>query len=140
MAALTDRVNVGVGVIVWNEDGQVLLGKRIADKHGKGEFSLPGGKPDPGEDPAFAAARELYEETGLVAYGLTVLPHWTYDVYREDGVHFVTLYFQCWLSTDQAALLRNCEPEKCEGWDWYDSEALPEPLFSGALDAIERAG
>ena len=21
------------------------------------------------------------------------------------------------------------EPEKCEGWDWYDLEDLPSPLF-----------
>lgn len=133
MANIKDRVNVGVGVIVRNEDDQVLLCKRIGEKHGRGEYSFPGGKPDPGEDPAYAAVRELYEETGLVAYGLTKLDRWTYDVYREDGIHFVTLYFECWVGDAQP---RNVEPDKHEDWRWYSEDELPEPLFCGVKEAL----
>lgn len=24
----------------------------------------------------------------------------------------------------------NLEPEKCDGWDWYDWDNLPKPLFA----------
>lgn len=29
------------------------------------------------------------------------------------------------------------EPEKCEGWAWYDLENLPQPLFKGCESCIE---
>jgi 8-oxo-dGTP diphosphatase len=135
IATLSQPVPVGIGIIVRNGEGQVLLGKRIADKHGKGEFSFPGGKPDPGEDPGYAAFRELYEETGLVAYGLTQVPTWTYDRYEDEQVHFVTIYFDCY--ADPRAEPRNMEPDKCEGWLWYDEDELPEPLFCGVREALE---
>lgn len=132
MASIDNPVNVGVGVIVRNERGDVLLGKRISDKHGKGEFSFPGGKPDPGEDPGFTALRELYEETGLVGYGMSKLDAWTYDVY--PGIHYVTVYFQCWVGNDEPV---NREPEKCEGWGWYSESSLPENLFCGVQEALD---
>lgn len=135
MAALTDRVNVGVGVIVRDESNNVLLGKRISDKHGKGEFSFPGGKPDPGEHPAYAALRELYEETGIVGYGMRHVDVWTYDRYESDGVHCVTLYFEVY--TEQEPV--NREPDKCDGWNWFAEDALPSPLFSGVEEALANA-
>lgn len=38
----------------------------VETRHRPGELSLPGGRIDPGETPAQAAAREALEETGLV--------------------------------------------------------------------------
>lgn len=135
MADLNERAVVGVGIVVQNQEGKILLGKRI-NSHGAGQYSLPGGKPDGGEHPGMAAARELYEETGLVAYGLTPLDVWTYDRFEEDGFHFVTLYFACYIDSEQEARL--VEPDKCEGWQWYEANALPSPLFCGVERAVAR--
>lgn len=134
MASLDERAVVGVGIVVRNSEGDVLLGKR-RNSHGEGQWSLPGGKPDGGEHPSLAAVRELYEETGLVAYGLKVLPLWTYDRFEAEGFHFVTLYFECWVEADPETR----EPNKCYGWEWFDTSSLPEPLFCGARDAIEAS-
>ncbi|OVA10196.1 hypothetical protein BVC80_1593g20 [Macleaya cordata] len=30
---------------------------------------------------------------------------------------------------DETQMLFNMEPTKCEGWDWYQWEHLPQPLF-----------
>lgn len=136
MASIDQRVGVGVGVIV-ERDGEILLGKRIHDKHGKGEYSLPGGKPDPGEDPATAALRELREETGLVAEDARPLGVWTYDRYEDYGVHTVCLYFLVDVGDQEPV---NLEPEKCESWNWYEAEDLPVPLFSGVTTAIRALG
>lgn len=51
-----------VGIIVFNRNGLVLAGDRIEYP---GSFQLPQGGIDPGEAPAAAAVRELYEEVGL---------------------------------------------------------------------------
>jgi 8-oxo-dGTP diphosphatase len=137
MASLEERVNIGVGIFVFNEDGDVLLCERLADKHGKGEWGLPGGKPDPGEDPGYTAVRELYEETGLVAYDLEKLDTWTYDVYRDHGVHFVTVYYSC---NAKRQTPRNTEPDKQGPWEWFDPENLPTPLFCGIAEAVKALG
>jgi 8-oxo-dGTP diphosphatase len=53
------------GAIVHDADGRLLLVRRGREP-GRGLWSLPGGRCEPGEDAAAAAVREAYEETGLV--------------------------------------------------------------------------
>lgn len=50
--------------IILNGEGKVLLGKR-ARGVGEGQWSLIGGKPDPGESMVDAVIREVKEETSL---------------------------------------------------------------------------
>ncbi len=55
-----------VSVIVTNYAGdRVLLVQRGRDP-GRGLWAFSGGRIEPGETPATAAARELFEETGIV--------------------------------------------------------------------------
>jgi 8-oxo-dGTP diphosphatase len=58
------RIIVGVGAVVWNDQGQVLLIRR-ANPPRKGQWSLPGGKVEFGEELQAAVRREVQEETGL---------------------------------------------------------------------------
>lgn len=51
------------GAIVFNSEGLLLLGNRIETKEDAWQF--PQGGIEAGESPAFAARRELYEETSL---------------------------------------------------------------------------
>jgi len=69
----------GVRDIVWHHggagvaavrDGKLCLGKQWRVALGRMTLEIPAGKIDPGEDPAVCAARELAEETGLVAESL----------------------------------------------------------------------
>jgi ADP-ribose pyrophosphatase YjhB (NUDIX family) len=53
------------GAIVHDDAGRLLLIRRGREP-GRGLWSLPGGRCEPGEDAAAAAVREAYEETGLV--------------------------------------------------------------------------
>jgi 8-oxo-dGTP diphosphatase len=54
-----------VGALVYDAQGRLLLVQRANDP-GRGRWSLPGGKVEPGETDAEAVVRELREETGLV--------------------------------------------------------------------------
>jgi len=56
---------VGIGVIVINREGKVLIGKRIG-AHAR-KYSIPGGHLDYGETFESAAIRELKEETDFDA-------------------------------------------------------------------------
>jgi ADP-ribose pyrophosphatase YjhB (NUDIX family) len=53
-----------VGAVVHDAAGRLLLVRRANDP-GRGRWSLPGGRVEPGESDASAVARELREETGL---------------------------------------------------------------------------
>jgi len=54
-------------ILVTNGKGEILLGKRSD----RGTWTMPGGGLNEGEDKTVAAARELYEETGLRPKSLT---------------------------------------------------------------------
>ena len=58
---------VGAAVVIWNEQDQLLLIKRGPRATKSGLWAIPAGYVDYGEDVRAAAARELHEETGLVA-------------------------------------------------------------------------
>jgi 8-oxo-dGTP diphosphatase len=58
---------VGAAVVVFNEEGELLMVRRGPNATRAGFWSMPAGFVDYGEDVREAAARELLEETGLVA-------------------------------------------------------------------------
>jgi len=58
-----DVLPIAVAVVCWQS--QFLVGVRGADQESGGCHEFPGGKVQPGESPADAAARECLEETGI---------------------------------------------------------------------------
>lgn len=114
---------VGVGVFVLRE-GKVLMGKR-RNSHGHGQWSLPGGHLEFGEEVFTTAQREVAEETGLQIENLRLGPY-TNDIFSKEGKHYITLFVFSESRSGEPQLL---EPEKCERWQWVDWDSLPQPLF-----------
>jgi 8-oxo-dGTP diphosphatase len=112
---------VGVGVVLRRDGDLLLLRRRGA--HGAGAWSTPGGNLDPGEEPASCAVREAAEETGLAPAAVRFLGV-TNDVFADDGLHYVTLWFEGDVPTGEVAV----SDEATEA-AWFPEDALPEPLF-----------
>ena len=86
----------GVAAIVRDEQGRILLQRRSDDL----QWCLPAGAIEPGEEPARALVREVWEETGLLVVPERILGvvggapfRHTYPNY--DQVEATTIVFQC---------------------------------------------
>lgn len=60
-------------------DGRLLLAQRPAHKHLPLKWEFPGGKVEPGEDPAAAIIREIREELGCEIFIAHALPSFVHD-------------------------------------------------------------
>jgi ADP-ribose pyrophosphatase YjhB (NUDIX family) len=60
----SDGIVPCVGGLAYDGEGRLLVVRRANDP-GRGLWSLPGGRVEPGEDDAAALVREMREETGL---------------------------------------------------------------------------
>ncbi len=98
-----DRPIVGVGGVVIKGE-RVLLVRRGGEPL-KGEWSIPGGTLELGEELAAAARRELKEETGLEVEPLEVLG--VFDRIIRDGkkirYHYVIVDYACRLKGGKLA-------------------------------------
>lgn len=88
--------------IVCLRGGTVLLIRRGTPPR-QGEWSLPGGRIEPGERAVDAALRELREETGVKAE-ITGLIDVVDGLFPEAGRHYVLIdYAARWLSGEPVA-------------------------------------
>ncbi len=113
---------VGVGVMVF-KDGKVLMGKRKG-KHGSGEYAWPGGHLEFMESFEECVKREVMEETGIEVQNIRFLRLLNMKNYEK---HYVDVAMIADWKSGSPELK---EPEKCEGWDWYDLDNLPSPMFA----------
>ncbi|MFI9361845.1 NUDIX domain-containing protein [Kitasatospora sp. NPDC053057] len=77
------RAYIGCSVLLTDQDGKVLLLRASY----RDQWQFPGGGMDPGEGPAECAARELWEETGLVARDLRLLVVEWREAIPDQGRH-----------------------------------------------------
>lgn len=125
---------IGIGVIILNPDGLILIGKREGS-HAP-YWSIPGGYLEPGETFEAAAIREVKEETGLDIVNPTVVGvSNNLETWKAESVHVVSVFL---LAKEFSGDLKVMEPEKCSGWQWCDPADLPEPHFEASRQAISR--
>ncbi|HIA92117.1 TPA: NUDIX domain-containing protein [Candidatus Saccharibacteria bacterium] len=120
---------VGVGLIVESiDDDAVLIGRRIGS-HAAGQYSIPGGKLDYGEEFEKAASRELYEEAGLrvdeKAWRVMGVVN-NLSLVEAAGIHTISIILH---TIHFNGTLQNREPDKNEGYWWLPWHEVPEPHF-----------
>lgn len=133
MSGMKKKPGVGVGVIIVNDEGKILVGKRTGSHAPK--YSIPGGGLEEGETFEAAAIREVAEETGLSISDPQVFAVTNnLETYREDGVHNISVELFATTFTGEPRIM---EPDKCTELFWCDPHDLPEPHFDASRLAVE---
>jgi 8-oxo-dGTP diphosphatase len=126
-----DRPKVGVGVLLVDKCGRVLLTLRKRPPEA-GCWSIVGGKLDYFEPLEKCAVREALEEVG-VEIAIERLLCVTDHCLPEEGQHWVAPAYLGRIVSGKAS---NCEPEKTEEVRWFQSDQLPTNLTMTARNAI----
>ena len=126
----------GVSAVVFHEDGRLLLGRR-ADN---GLWAVVSGIPEPGEQPALAAVREVLEETGIdvVVEGLAAVSSSPEPVRYENGdrAQYLDLTFLCRaVGTGDPRVA----DDESTAVGWFRADALPQPMMNSSHGRIAHA-
>ncbi|MDO8593182.1 MAG: nucleotide exchange factor GrpE [bacterium] len=86
-----------VGAIIYNDQGEILLGK---SPKWRGHWQMPGGKVELGETMSQALKREIFEETGLEIsdFKLNGVQDCVYPELFEKKVHFIFIDYSAKLA------------------------------------------
>jgi ADP-ribose pyrophosphatase YjhB (NUDIX family) len=123
----------GVSAVVFDGHGRVLLGQSADDQ----KWALIAGVMDPGEQPAEAIVREVYEETAVhvVAERVTsVLTQPVHTYANGDRCEYVDIGFRCRVVGGEARV--NDDESLAVGW--FGLRELP-PLGELSRHRIECA-
>ena len=136
---MKNTIGVGVGVIILNSEGKVLLGKRHDDYvkasselKGAGQWTMPGGKLDFAESFEEAALGETEEETGLKLHKVDVI---AINSDQTDTAHYVTIGL---LGSGFDTTPKVCEPDRITKWEWFDPADLPTPMYAPSLKLLNN--
>ncbi len=120
---------VAAAVLV-EQDGRVLLVRRANEPY-RGLWTLPAGFVNGGEDPARAAARECFEETGLIVEVKRVL-----DVIggleHDRGADFLIVY--------EAEIISGIlvPADDADAAEWFAYDQLPQLAFKATQKVLTK--
>jgi 8-oxo-dGTP diphosphatase len=138
---MTAHVIACVGAVIKDEAGRLLLIRR-GHEPGKGLWSVPGGRIEPGESDESALVREVREETGLYVtagrlMGAVRRPAGAADA--EPGVPGVVFDIRDYAAEVTGGTL--VPGDDADDAVWADAGHLDRlPLTDGLLDALRSWG
>ncbi|MGV9271313.1 NUDIX domain-containing protein [Kitasatospora sp. NPDC003701] len=129
LAARESRERIGVGVVVRDASGRILLVRRAPHDVLPGLWEYPGGGREEGEGVEEGAARELAEETGLAGLPLEYLRH--LDFTNQAGRRVRQFIFTAVVPDGTPVVLSRDH----DAHRWVDADALP-PVGEGQREVI----
>jgi 8-oxo-dGTP pyrophosphatase MutT (NUDIX family) len=133
MKAGIDYVGIGVGVIIQNEVGVLLLKRSQLARHNKNKWDLPGGEHEFYETLEQTVVREALEETGYV-----IKPMYQLSAQKEniDGQQWLTIPYVG--NIVGGSLDLNLERETFDDKRFFALHNLPKDITRQSLDTIQR--
>lgn len=121
-----DYIGVGVGALIFNDEGKMFLTLRGREaKNERGTWEIPGGAVEFGETLEAAIIREIKEEHDIeieVVELLDVCSH----IIPDEHQHWVSPTYICKIIAGTPVIK---EPNKCEQIGWFSlEEAKKLPL------------
>ncbi|WP_188827902.1 NUDIX hydrolase [Nocardia camponoti] len=125
------RSLVGVHLVLIDERGRVLLGRRVNTGFGDGLFHVPAGHLEAGESVIDGLIREANEEIGIEipceAFEFVHVMHSG----AKDGR--VQMFFR---TRHWNGHVTNREPDKCSELRWFDPQNLPTDIVDYCRQAL----
>ena len=128
-------VYVGVGVLIQNKQGKILLGRRHPDAKSETdnwEWQFPGGQLAYNETCEDCAIREVKERTGL---DISAPEVFCANVEKAECVHWITVGLRA-TKFEGKPVAKN--PAKHTEWKWFALDALPENIFLPTAKEINK--
>lgn len=127
-----------VDVLLIVRDGDdVLLALRDGTGYADGQWNLPSGKLEAGEDAVTAVLREAREEIGIRLRPEDVPMVATVHHRNAAGLGRIGLVFAATYDEERHGVPVNAEPHKCAGVAWFPADALPENTYPYTVACVE---
>lgn len=121
-----DDLPIGVNVLIFNNNNELLLSLRSQNIFGGGTWGLIGGKLKFGESFEETARRELFEEANLIVQVDDLLVINFANTVSSPKTHFLQIAV---LVKKYSGELANNEPDKCDKLEFFAIDNLPGNLF-----------
>jgi 8-oxo-dGTP diphosphatase len=130
-ASRRHKVTGDVHLVLLDDDGHVLLGRRKNTGFADGLYHLPAGHLEPGESVIDALIRETREETGIFVSPDAI--EFVHVMHNSAGGGRVAFFFTVrqWEGAPE-----NREPHKCSDLRWAPLHALPGNLVDYCRSAL----
>ncbi len=128
------KTRVAVYLIGMHND-KILLGKRINVAHMNNHWSLPAGHVFEGESAKNAMIRELYEECGVHAQPDELVFIGALHQY-SNPYDYANYIFKVDMTNHHVI---NMEPAKCQSLEFFDIDALPQPIDPYIINIIQKS-
>lgn len=113
-----DYIGVGVGVVLVDNQGRLLLTKRSGTVQGaRNQWEFPGGHVEHGETFEQAAIREVREELNVEITPLERVE--IYENFSNEGHHYIACLLLARIASGEPQIM---EPEKCTAMGFYTIE------------------
>lgn len=136
-----DYIGVGVGAVIINDEGKILLSLRgSAAQNERGKWEIPGGAVEYGETFELALKREVKEEIDVEIEVVSLLQVFDH-ILPEEHQHWVSPTYLCRIVNGTPKIM---EKEKCEKLDWFtidEAKKLPlSQITQKDISILERVG
>jgi 8-oxo-dGTP diphosphatase len=124
-----------VYVILKNEKGEILMGRRCNTGYEDGNYTIPSGHVEAAEGPINAIIREAKEEVGITLKAEDLkFVHFLYREKQDSTGDRVDIFYE---ASKWEGEIINPEPDKCDDLSWFPITNLPANTIFHVKKVIE---